>query len=349
MRGRVLAVLITIGSLTGLTFSQVFDPAQSLGSSRHGLSQISMAQISGVVVGSDGSPLADVRIEVRNDQTGQTMFSAYTNESGAFEFHNLPSGQYEVVASRGLQEQREHLVLSDSGSNVKMRLDTRNVAAANADGRATVSVAEYKVPQKARDALHKAQEALSKGRRDEAEKQLAKSLEIYPSYAPALTLRGVLALDSNKPQPAMEDFDKAIHSDPAFAMAYTGMAAAMNQLQKFDDALRSAERSVSLAPQAWQTYFEMAKSYVGKSDFKDALAQLGKMQQFQSREFAPAHLLKAHVLIALEDYKDAMTELQAFVTLAPQDPSATAAKQAMDKIKAITAAAVQTPPSPAIH
>jgi hypothetical protein len=169
MRGRLVALLIATCFSASLCFSQIFDPAQTPGLTRHGsLGSFPASQIAGTITGSDGAPLPDVRVEVRNDQTGQSVASGYTNAGGTFDFQGLPAGEYEVVASRGLLEQREHLSLGDISANVKMTLDTSNPAAARADGRATVSVAEYKVPQKARDALHKAQEALSKGRIDDA-------------------------------------------------------------------------------------------------------------------------------------------------------------------------------------
>jgi tetratricopeptide (TPR) repeat protein len=316
---------------------------QNSGFGRRGaLPDSSISNVSGVVSGSDGAPIADAHVELRNEQTGQTVISAYTNAGGSFEFSNFPAGQYELVATRGLSETRQHLTLSDVGANLRIRLNTTNAVAAQADGNSTISVAEYKVPQKARDAFHKAQAAMAKNRPEEAGKQLTKALDIYPEYAPALTLRGVLSLDANRIQAAVDDFDKAIHSDPGLAMAYTGMAAAMNQLHKFDDAVRSAGRAVALAPRSWQSYFEMAKAYVGKTDYRSALVQLSKAQEFETTDYAPIHLVRAHVLVALQEYADAMSELQAFLTLAPNDPNSEMARQALEKIKAFTAASAKS-------
>jgi tetratricopeptide (TPR) repeat protein len=206
-----------------------------------------------------------------------------------------------------------------------------------ADGHATVSVAEYKVPEKAREAYHKAEAALAKNKLDDVHKYLRKALEIYPSYAPALTLRGVMALDKNDPKSAVDDLDKAIHSDPGYAMAYTAMGAAMNQLSRFDDALRACDRALTLAPTAWQSHFEMAKSYVGKTDYPHALEQLARAQQDLAHDYAPIHLVRAHVMLAMKNYNDAVSELQAFLTLAPQDSQSVQARQTLAKVKAFIA------------
>jgi lipopolysaccharide biosynthesis regulator YciM len=342
MKGPFVTALLAFCLGGTVCYSQVFSDGQNPFGRRTGLSERnSISSVSGTVVGSDGAPVGDVRVEIRNQQTGATVASGYTNSGGAFEFDNLPSASYDLVATHGLSESHQQVLLTDMSSNVKIRVDTANSAAAQADGHATVSVAEYKVPQKARDAFHKAQAALVKNNREEVEKQLAKSLQICPDYAPALTLRGVLALDHAKTQPAIEDFDHAIHADPNFSMAYTGMAAALNTLQKFDEALRSADRAITLAPTAWQPHFEMAKAYIGKSDYQNALQQITKAQQFCAVNYAPIHLVRADVMLVLKDYNDAVTELQAFLTMAPNDANSPAAREALERAKKLTASTTQ--------
>ena len=340
MKGRLLAFFITISLPADLCLAQVYDPNFSRMGTRNGsVNGAHVNNISGVVIGSDGVPVADARVELRNERTGTTVASGYTNSAGVFEFEGLPNAPYELVATHGLAEAHERLSLNDMAVSLKIRLSTGDAAASQADGKTTVSIAEYRVPQKARDAFHKAEIALSKNRHDEVNKQLGKALEIWPSYAPALTLRGVMSLDGANPKAAIDDFDKAIHADPSFALAYTAMAAALNQLDKFDDALRSADRAITLAPRSWQPYFEIAKAYVGKADYQHALQQLAKAQGLNPKDYAPIHLVRAHAMLALKDYNTAMNELQIFLTLAPQDPNSTAARQTLEKVKAFTTAA----------
>jgi tetratricopeptide (TPR) repeat protein len=348
MKGRAAATILSIFLSAGISFAQIYSADSDVfGSGQGSMDRLQSSSISGVVVGSDGAPVPDVRIEIRNDQTSRVITSAYTNNSGAFQFNNLPLAPYDVAAMRGMSESHEHLALGDVGANLRIRLTTANSAATQADGHATVSVAEYKVPQKARDAFHKAEQALAKNRPDDAAKNLSKALEIYPDYAPALTLRGVMSLDSSKPESAINDFDKAIHSDPGYAMAYTAMAAAQNQLNKFDDAVRSAERAVTLAPRSWQSYFEMAKAYVGKTDYQHALQQVSRAQELVPTDYAPIHLVRAHVMLALKNYSNAIDELQAFLKLSPQDPNSGAVRQTLEKLKAFTASATTTASLPA--
>lgn len=344
MKGAALAFTLNTLLLSMTAFAQLPDQTPNLLGQRNNTpGSPLMSNITGVVVGSDGGPVANVRVEIRDGQTGRTLASGYTNDSGGFQFENLPMATYDIVATQGLVQTQQRLDAGDPGASVKIRLNTTDASARQADGSATVSVAEYKVPQKARDAFHKAETAIAKNHADEAKKELAKALEAYSDYAPALTLRGVLSLDAGKAQAAAEDFDHAIHSDPSYALAYTAMAAAWNQLNKFDDAVRSAERAITLSPRSWQSYFEIAKAHVGKADYPHALQDLAKAQQLAPKDYAPMHLVRAHVMLALQDYNSAINELQAFITMAPQDPNAPAARTALEKVKAFIASAAHPP------
>src|SRR5690349_3958943 len=196
MKGRAVTTLFALCFSTSISFSQIYTDHDSLPGRSDSINKIQSYTISGLVIGSDGSALPDVRIEIRDEQTARTVASGYTNNSGAFEFGHLPIAVYDVSASRGLSETHQHLGLGDLGMNLRIRLASPGAAASQVDGNATVSVAEYKVPQKARAAFHKAEAALAKNRLDEVAKQLGKALEIYPDYAAALTLRGVTSLDA---------------------------------------------------------------------------------------------------------------------------------------------------------
>jgi tetratricopeptide (TPR) repeat protein len=332
MKGRLAATLVTSAFLT------LWGIAQNTGMSpRTGINHGTGVLISGCVVTPQGTPIAEARIEVRDLQTGTVLASGYTRANGSFEFSALPMTSYEVAAVQGMAETRERVPEGEMNAAVTLRLNTTDPNA-QADGNATVSVAEYKVPEKAREAYHKAESALAKNKLEDVNKYVRKALEIYPSYAAALTLQGVMALDKNDPKLAIEELDKAIHSDPSYAMAYTAMGAALNQLSKFDEALRACDRAVTLAPNAWQPYFEMAKSYVGKADYQRALEQLARTQREITRDYAPIHLVRAHVLLALKNYDDAMTELQAFLTLVPQGSQSFQARETLAKLKALVAA-----------
>jgi hypothetical protein len=296
-------------------------------------SSADMGSLTGTVATLDGRPQPDVRVELRDIKSGRVLNSAYTNMAGTFSFNMLPFGTYEVIADHGAAGVRQEVDVRDSFSSVNLRLNASDPNAAPSRN-ALVSLAELRVPQRARDAFSKAERAIEKHRLDEASKYLQKALDIYPSYAPALTLRGALSLGKDDFTAAVSDFDKAIHADSSYAMAYGGMAAALNRQNKSDDALRAAERASSLSPNSWQPYYEMAKAYVAKTDYQRALQQLAHAQSQISQDYAPLHLLRASALVGLQNYNDGAVELKTFLRIAPNHPSASAAKGMLAQIDA---------------
>ena len=291
-----------------------------------------VSSISGTVITTDGKPLKDAHVELR-DASGNIVTSTYTNAGGAFEFAQVRSGFYEVVATSGLQQSQQRIDASRMPSPVELRLP---VSSAPSDGNPAnaVSVAQYKVPGKARDELKKARDASEKGKNDEVEKHLAKALEIYPKYADALTLRAILKMDSKDDDGAIADLQQAITDDENCALAYVVMGAALNLHSKFDDAIRALERGEALAPNSWQAYFEMGKSFVGKAQYQDALRQLERAQSLMPKDYPPLHLVKAHAMLALSNYTDAMTELQQYLAKEPNGPNTEKAQQMLAQARA---------------
>jgi tetratricopeptide (TPR) repeat protein len=322
MRNRILALVLVLLS-SALTFSQI----------RNDLT----GSVNGTVRTAKGAPVADARVEIHNAKTGELFTSGYTNAQGAFEFANVPNGVYELVATSGLSEVRETLnVPTPPGLN--LMIANASHGADSIPGDNTVSVAQFKVPGKARDLLKKAQAAANKKKLEDVNRYLTRALEIYPQFAEALTFRGILKLDANQVTAAIEDLEKAVRYDANAPMSYLVLGAAYNLAKRFDDALRMSDHGVALMPSAWQGYFEMSKSYVGKADYPHAIEQIDKAISCAPKDFAPVHLVKAHALLALKNYSDAMGELQVFLERAPKnDPNTAQAMAMMDQAKAFTA------------
>ena len=300
-------------------------------------------RIHGDVLTLDGKPERNAHVQIHDFRTGRILGSVETDVSGGFSFDMLPCGSYEVTATDGTASVRQDVEVMGSFSTVSLRLNTSNPNAAPSRN-GLVSIGELKVPQRARDAYVKAQDAMMKNQPEKISQYLQKALEICPTYAQALTMRGALLLDRDDLTSAIDDFDKAIHADSSYALAHVEMAAVLNRLNKFDDALRAAERASTLSPNSWQPYFEMAKSYIGKADYQRALQQLTHAQGEMTRDYAPLHLLRASAFLALKNYQDAAAELKFFLRIVPEnDATASKAKDALGKINAFVSARAITP------
>jgi len=189
--------------------------------------------VSGVVQDTQNNPLKDVRVEL-TDANGTVVSSSYTNPSGrlssAISLRNVYGGRdFGPAAVFRARDASQFLQLSESSHPGRGKPED------GVEGN-SISIAQYRVPAKAREAYRKAHEAVEKGKMDDAHKHLTKALELFPNYAEALTLSGVLELNQKDSQAAIAALDKAIKADGNYAMAYMVMGSALNMQSKFDEA-----------------------------------------------------------------------------------------------------------------
>ena len=289
--------------------------------------------ISGLIRTAEGMPAKDAHIEIHDRQTGQIVAQTYANSSGTFEV-NVPVGVYEVIGQIGLEEARENVSVQAGDAMVSLRLP--GVQPPQSGDRYSVSVAQMKVPDKARKALKKAQAAMDKERFDEASKYVAEALELHPEYSEALTVRGILNLDANKLQEALADFRKALEFDNNYATAYLALGATYNALSQFDEALRVLDRGLGLSPTSWQGYFEMGKAFLGKANYEASIRQLNKAEDLQPK-YSLIHLVKAHALLGMKNYSEAMGELEFYLEHNPQGKDSADARQTLERVRGFTA------------
>jgi Tfp pilus assembly protein PilF len=294
-----------------------------------------MTGLSGTVRTFDNRPAVDARIEVTNVATGQVVAATYSNPNGTFDITNIPNGNYEVSAIVGLDEAHERVELRNSGATVSLRFGRPE--GAEAGDRTSVSVAQLKVPGKARSAYKKAQSAATQQKTEEANRYLAEALGVFPEYSEALTLRGVLKLDAGDTTAAAADLEHAIKADPSYSLAYVALGATYNRMSKYDDAARTIDRGIALSPMSWQAYFEMGKAQLGKGAYDVSLRQLNKAQALGPKDYPLIHLVKAHALLGMKDYPEAMAELQAYLEKAPADQTSAEARETLAKVKAFAA------------
>ncbi len=305
-----------------------------------GLSTLSEGSISGTIVDSTNQPAVNVRVELHDVVRGNVLQTVVTSSGGTYLIGNVPRGNYEVVATSGLNELRERVSVMGGTVAINLRFDAP-LSGNNVSGGNTVSVSDYKVPEKARDALRKAQMALQNGKLQDVAQYTGKALAIYPQYGQALTLNGLLKLQSHNFDGARQDLEKSVQVDPGQALAYFLLAASYNEAKRYDDALRTTEAGLRLAPEAWQGYFETAKAMLGKNQFLAALQQVSKAIE-RAPNYPMLHLIKGDAYAGLKDYANAIVEMESYLSARPQGATAQEVRAAVAKMKSL---ASQAPPA----
>lgn len=296
-----------------------------------------LGSISGVVLTMDGRPVRDVSVQLHSVATGIVVSSAISSAAGTFEFRNVPVGDFEVVASRGVDQATERVHCERIETQVSLRL---NIPQSEPGAGNTVSVKALSVPEKAQHEFRNAEEAFQKSRWQIAWDHVEKALSIVPNYAQAITLRGILKLDKGDQQGGKQDFQASIQSDPNYALGYIAMGAALNGEGRFNDAQRALEQGVRLDPTSWQGYLELGKTMIGKSQYREALKYVVKAESMNP-PYPGIHLVKAHALIGLRIYDEAVGELERYLQLEPNGPHTDEARQSLNQARAFSATAQQ--------
>jgi tetratricopeptide (TPR) repeat protein len=278
--------------------------------------------LNGHVVNQNGQPVTDVLIELRS-VAGKIISSVTADRSGSFYIPNLDPGWYEVVATSGINRSVTTVDVSSFPEPLTIRLGSAPSAVHN---EATVSVNSLATPSDAQKAFEAAERLFQKNDLSGAWNKVNKALQAWPNYAAALTLRGVLKMGNNQPQPAIDDFAAAVEADRSYHLAYIGLAAAYNLSARFDEALRALDQVDPRNPQSWQIHFETSKALLGKKSFGRALQEADRAASLLGRDLPEINVLRANAYIGMQDMNSAAKELREYLRLDGSGPLADKAR-----------------------
>jgi tetratricopeptide (TPR) repeat protein len=316
-QGRILGLLISV--LLG-SFVTAQDFLTAIPAARTNNSGV----ITGAVFNFDGHPLAGVPVEL-HDASSAVVAKAETEPSGTFALYNVPPGYYEVTSLAGGAEARRFVDLSTGTSTVD--LSFLNSAQPPAADNALISVAQMTVSQSARKLYERARDSVGKKDYDKARAFVNQALQRQASFPEALTLRAFLERNGHETEAAARDCEDAMQIDPYHGPAYSTLASVYNLQGRYDDALRTLDEGMTLAPRFWQIYFEMAKASIGKQLYSKALQLMDTAERLGGYNYPEIHLVRAYALVPLNFYGEARTELQTFLSRQPKGENAERARQ----------------------
>ncbi len=277
--------------------------------------------VTGVVRDTNNNPMSGVRVELQSTSTGRTVSSAYTYGNGSFEIRDVPKGQYDIVAVSGMNEVRGRIDYPGCGE-VTLRMPIGSSADRSAGDSSSVSVSQMKVPGKARKLFQKAMSAFKMAKLDDAFSFVQEALGLYPDYAQALTLRGVMNMQRGDTQKAEPDLQKAVELDYSDDLSYVALASLYNTEGKFDNALQILDRGMSVHPNSWQALSEKARAEIGKKEYNDALKTLAKTDRYAPPNAAYLHLFRAKALVGINNVPGATAEVEKYLQMEPNGSNA---------------------------
>jgi Flp pilus assembly protein TadD len=134
-------------------------------------------------------------------------------------------------------------------------------------------------------------------------------------------MRAVVMLANRELDSALQTANQSMSIDPTLAMTQFVRASVLNLMGNAREAELAAEQGLRLSP-SWQGHFEIAKAMATQQRFHEALAELDKAASSAPKDTSEIFLVRTAVLIQLQDFAGAQTNLHEFMKLKPGDPRA---------------------------
>ncbi len=132
--------------------------------------------------------------------------------------------------------------------------------------------------------------------------------------------RGLILLKLDRPQEALESYQKALESDNHFYEALVGKGNVLHILGKYQDALSAFDQAIEIRPEDYQVWYNrgiLLTQYLNNN--QEALKSFDKALQ-QKDDFYPAWFNKGLVLLELKSYNEALIAFDKAKSIQPNDP-----------------------------
>lgn len=177
------------------------------------------------------------------------------------------------------------------------------------------------LPQQLDHMLRQAVALQQNGALAEAEELYREILELKPRHFDALQLLGSLALQAGRVQEGIEFLKKALAINAKQAPLHSNLAYALNALQRFDEALASADRALALQSGFPDALNNRGNAQAGLNLPLEALNSFDRALAL-APDFAPAWNNRACVLRDLGRAADALASCDHALALQPGYPDA---------------------------
>ncbi|WP_271254381.1 tetratricopeptide repeat protein [Pseudanabaena sp. Chao 1811] len=133
------------------------------------------------------------------------------------------------------------------------------------------------------DLVKKAFAATDAGEFPKAEWYWTDLIKLYPNNAAGWSNRGNAKMSQNRPQEALEDYNKSVELAPNFPDPYLNRGAALEGLGKWEEAIADYDRVLAIDPQDAAAYNNRGNAKAGLGKWQEAIADYQKAMQVNSR------------------------------------------------------------------
>lgn len=280
--------------------------------------------------GAQGATEVLVRVETN---TGAVIAQTRTDRAGRFEFQGIGCGYYVVAADvAGYQPVRIPIEQSYFSTEALVLSLVPNAGGAEA-AETAVSLPPPEIPEKARKEFEKGLRALANSKPDESVRHLVKAIEIYPNYDNAYVQLAWAHLQQGAPQEARRLLARALAINEKNARAHALLGSIYKSENQLPQAIEAFEQSLRLGENSWFAHLELGNALLRLERLEAAYHHIARAHELNSSA-AATHIALYNALILRDDYQGALAELDEFLKLFPNHPSAARARQQRETLQA---------------
>jgi len=299
----------------------------------------SLAQdfIRGLVRLDNGQAADHVIVRLRSDKIafqGETQ----TDTQGKFVFDGLyPSTYHLTVEGQGFRAYSSDIDISMSKmayEQITLQLDkepeARAVPEEGPAGSLNARIAQ--IPPAARKEFEAGRRGMKAQDAAGSAQHFQKAIALYPQYAEAYQLLGVVHLEAGKLGQAEPELQKAAEIEPHMSTAQFALGICRNLMAKYKEAEAALLRGLALDPASPDGHYELAKTYWALGRWQDAAAHVQEAVTLKP-DVGPPHVLLGDIALRKRDTQAALKEYHEYLRLDPQGNMAVSTQQMVDKIE----------------
>lgn len=193
----------------------------------------------------------------------------------------------------------------------------------------TISATSALAPKDAKKALQKGQNALKKGKWEEAQKEFQKAVDIYPKYATAWWELGRVQEHQKDLDGARKSYAMSAEADSKFVNPYLEIAAIAAQQHNWQEVSDQTHKVLQLNPLDFpQAYYlnSLSNYYLKHLDLAEKSAREGLTHDAE-HHFPKMNEVLGVLLAQRQDYAGAAAQLRQYLHYVPNGPDAELAKK----------------------
>jgi len=188
----------------------------------------------------------------------------------------------------------------------------------------SISATALQAPESARKEYDKGRDDFAKKKFTDADKHLAKAIELFPRYASALDLRGREQRARRLDTEAETSFADAIATDEKYVPPYLHLAQLHATHGKWPEVIRLSDKAIELDAASYpDPYYFKTVAHIMLKQIPDAKRNVSKVLELdKDHRFPRAELIMGNILRSEKDIPGATEHFRKYVQLDPNAPEA---------------------------